>query len=407
MSLSLSLTEARALTLEAQGLTGNPDKTVLDVIKRLGLIQIDSVNVFERAHYMPLFSRLGAYDKTELDALTVAGGSKHAATADYPELIEYWAHEASFIRVEDWPLYKWRMHAHRNRIYLKDKDWVEANADLLQWLQDELRTKGPLTSSQIDHDRNKRKGTWWGWSDVKRGLEFLFVRGHVVSAGRDKFNRRYGLAELVLPKHVFEAEPDAVGARVTLLAQAARTLGVATAKDLADYHRMRQMDLTAEFEALVESGEILPAQVEGWAEPTYVHKSWVDHTPAKPNRTTLVSPFDPLVWRRERASALFGFDYKIEIYVPQPNRVYGYYTLPLLHNGRVLGRIDLKSERKTRELLVQATWHEPSVKPSELDAVARATAKHLEIVKKWQGLDSIVVANSGNFAPAVSSALKN
>ena len=409
MTEHLSLRDAQLLTLNGQGLTAslqnlpaaNPaieqPTSVSQVIDRMGLLQIDSVNVFERAHYLPLFSRLGAYDKAQLDSLT---GGQH------PSVIEYWAHEASFIRTENLPLYKWRMDAHRQKSIedAKGSSWANQNRDFIEWLKAEIETKGPLTSGQVEHDsKSVRSGSWWGWSDVKRGLEWLFLVGDLVSGGREGFSRRYATPEQILPMDVLERLNTAneTDSRTALLTQAARTFGVATDKDLADYHRMKLDKVRPILQDLTDAGVLTRVKVEGWNEPTFVFSETLaketSKAPSVP-RTTLVSPFDPLVWFRPRTARLFGFEYRIEIYTPKEKRIYGYYTLPILHDGRLVGRIDLKSDRKAKTLLVQAAWHEAWLTKAEIRQAASALKRHLKEIQKWQELDDLVIEPVGNLS---------
>jgi uncharacterized protein YcaQ len=420
MPEQLSLKDARALVLHAQGLATKPatdDKKSgpIGVIDRLTLLQLDSVNVFERAHYMPVFSRIGSYNKSILDDAS----RPLTETGEQAKLIEYWAHEAAWVKTEDLPLHRFRMDWYRygtdDRRYSR-RGWElvqTQHSTLLQWIRDELTTRGPLTISEIEHDQNKRKGAWWGWSDVKMILEQMFLVGEVVSAGRDKFSRRYALPEQVLTgdtlARMVDPKPDYDQNLRTLIERAAKAEGVATVKDLADFVRLKIDRVAPRVQELVDSGVLVEIEVEGFKDLGYMHRQWQSAVAqsqlSKPNQVTLLSPFDPLTRNRERAIRLFDFDYKIEIYVPEPKRIYGYYTLPLLRNGNLVGRIDLKSERKTRELLVQSAWHELDVKPAAVDALAHDLAKHLGEVEAWQGLSATVVADKGNLAPALRSAL--
>jgi uncharacterized protein YcaQ len=420
MPEQLSLKDARALVLHAQGLATKPatdDKKSgpIGVIDRLTLLQLDSVNVFERAHYMPVFSRIGSYNKSILDDAS----RPLTETGEQAKLIEYWAHEAAWVKTEDLPLHRFRMDWYRygtdDRRYSR-RGWElvqTQHSTLLQWIRDELTTRGPLTISEIEHDQNKRKGAWWGWSDVKMILEQMFLVGEVVSAGRDKFSRRYALPEQVLTgdtlARMVDPKPDYDQNLRTLIERAAKAEGVATVKDLADFVRLKIDRVAPRVQELVDSGVLVEIEVEGFKDLGYMHRQWQSAVAqsqlSKPNKVTLLSPFDPLTRNRERAIRLFDFDYKIEIYVPEPKRIYGYYTLPLLRNGNLVGRIDLKSERKTRELLVQSAWHELDVKPAAVDALAHDLAKHLGEVEAWQGLSATVVADKGNLAPALRSAL--
>ena len=419
MPEQLSLKDARAIVINAQGLAAKPgraDKTAgpLAVIDRLSLLQLDSVNVFERAHYMPVFSRIGAYDKAILDEAS----RPLTETGKQALLMEYWAHEAAWVKTEDLPLHRFRMDWYRygtdDRRYSRRRWEMVQNqhGELLQWIRDELKTRGPLTISEIEHDQNKRKGAWRGWSDVKMILEQMFLVGEVVSAGRDKFSRRYGLPEQVLEgetlARMLDPNPDYDQILRTLIERAAKAEGVATVKDLADFVRLKIDRVAPRVQELVDLGVLMPTEVEGFKDLGYLHRDWRAEAEqkklTKASHVTLLSPFDPLTRNRDRAIRLFDFDYKIEIYVPEPKRVYGYYTLPLLHNGNLVGRIDLKSERKTGELLVQSAWHELDVKPNAVDGLANDLAKHLKEIASWQGLNEIVVADKGNLAGALNSA---
>jgi uncharacterized protein YcaQ len=412
--LNLSTTKARQLTLSTLGLNENL-RTPIDVIDRLGLLQIDSVNVFERAHFMPVFSRVGAFEKDSLGLFT----SPDQAEAPQQQFVEYWAHEASIISVESLPLYKWRMDAAKNG----DGRWATfaaENKPLLKWILAEITAKGPLTVSQIEHDRNKRHGTWWGWSDVKLGLEGLFLTGKLTSAGRENFNRRYALPQQVLPLGIVGAlrTSKEIPSRKALIRQAIDALGVATQKDIADYHRQKaaadKAGFKQAFDELLEAKELTAVKVQGWKDQAYLGnrgRILVENDPGflklPVNRTTVLSPFDPLIWHRDRAQRLFGFDYKIEIYVPAEKRVYGYYTLPILRNGHLVGRIDLKSDRQEGVLRVQSAWVEPGIDPLEAIALGTDLARHLATVCNWQGLNSIEVEQVGTLAHDLSVGLRN
>lgn len=417
MPEQLSLSDARALVINAQGLASKPSTAIkkagpLGAIERLSLLQLDSVNVFERAHYLPAFSRIGSYDKAILDDAS----RPLTETGKQAELIEYWAHEAAWVKTEDLPLHRFRMDWYRygtdDRRYSRRRwDAVqEQHGALLQWIRDELRTRGPLTISEIEHDQNKRKGAWWGWSDVKMILEQMFLVGEVVSAGRDKFSRRYALPEQVLSgetlQRMLDPKPDHDQNLRTLIGRAAKAEGVATVKDLADFVRLKIDRVAPRVKELVELGELIEVGVENFKDAAYLHRDWHGQVGdlAKPNLVTLLSPFDPLTRNRDRALRLFNFDYKIEIYTPEPKRVYGYYTLPMLHRGDLVGRIDLKSDRKTGQLLVQSAWHETNLEVTRIEAVAIDLASHLHEVAGWQNLGEIVICEKGNLATALRSA---
>lgn len=373
-AISLSNLEAKAIALDALGFADKKSRSVLDVFERTNLLQVDSVNVFERAHYLPLFSRLGDFDKTQLDSLT--GGFD-------PKLIEYWAHEASIIMTADLPLFHWRMKDNRYN------DWDEK---LGAWIVAELTARGPLTTSDFEHPGHARKGSWWGWSDVKRTLERMFYCGALVSGGRSGFKRVYALPEQVLPSELMASPPAQEQAQKVLLTRAAKSLGVASQRDLADYFRIPATKVTHLLDELVEDETLVRLNVEGWGVGGYALRD-LNLAPLNHTGTTVISPFDPVCWNRDRTSRIFGFDYKIEIYVPESKRIFGYYSLPVLHNGNLIARIDLKSNRQQNLLQVQSTWVEE-------DRISKfpktAVANHLKELANWQGLKSIEVSNRGN-----------
>ncbi len=391
MPLELSASQARVLSLRQLGVDSDRDDSVMAVVDRLGLLQVDSVNVFERAHYMPLFSRLGKFDKAELES---AMGGFH------PQLIEYWAHEASIVRLENWPLYRWRMNAYRDKYATK---WgMEAgNKKLVEQITSQLQANGPMTSGQFETDAHQRKGSWWGWSDLKNALEYMFLVGDLVSGGRDSFKRLYALPEQILPQSILDHMPSDADAKKKLFLQAARAIGVGTYTDIADWHRMSPTTNKPLFNELVESGELVEVRVDGWAQPGYVNAATsLEGLDAKTPgaRTTILSPFDPVCWKRDRVERMFGFEYRIEIYTPEPKRQFGYYTLPILHNRDLVGRIDLKSDRQGRKLLAQASWHESKLNDREVASLAKELNKHLKVVQSWQGLNETVVRPRGNLA---------
>ena len=387
---SLSAKEARLLALHACGLDGRQDKTVLDVITRFGMLQIDSVNVFERAHYMPLFSRLGAFDKNELDGLT---GGKN------PTLIEYWAHQASFIKTEDFPLFGWRMQWYKDRA-ARPESFENEHKKLISWIKAELAAKGPMTAAQFEHEENKRKGSWWGWSNVKTALERKIDQGEIIAAGRTNFSRIYALPEQILPKKILNKTVDHHTSQMKLFGNAAKLMGVGTVRDIANVYCIYPSDAKPIVADLVELGIVKEVTVEGWKEKAYLHKDFFnfDFKQIKPSLTTVLSPFDPLTWQRERALRIFNFDYKIEIYTPEPKRIYGYYSLPTLHKDKLIARIDLKSDRQNKALLVQSAWHEKDLSPKEVTQYSKPVAKHLKDVQKWQKLDELEVKKKGNLA---------
>jgi uncharacterized protein YcaQ len=396
----LSLATARRVALAAQGFAdrrpaGYPDRRHLRrVVARTGLLQIDSVNVFERAHYLPAYSRLGPYRKALVDD---AAYRRH-------ELFEYWGHEASLLPVEAHPLLRWRMERARagltgwGRTICISRDRPDLVAHVLQRVAEE----GPVTAGAL-HEGEKRGGPWWGWTDTKVALEYLFWSGQVTAATRNAgFARLYDLPERVLPAAVLDAPTPAVeDAFRELVARAARAHGVATERDLRDYYRLSVEATRAAIAALVEDGVLVPVQVEGWRQPTWLHRDAA--VPRRVPATTLLSPFDPLVWERARTLRLFGFDYRIEIYVPAPKRVHGYYVLPFLHDEALRARVDLKADRKMGVLRAAAAWLEPG---HDAGATAEVLAAELRRAAAWQGLADVVVEPRGDLAPALRSALR-
>jgi uncharacterized protein YcaQ len=395
---------ARRIALAAQGF-GRAEPASADraagtravggVLDRLGLLQIDSVNVFERSHYLPAFSRLGHYERAALDRLTYGRRGR---------TVEYWAHQAAFIPRELWPLFEFRRAEYR----AKGEDWGGWVADehgLAGWLRRELAEKGPLRASEIEHDANERRGPWWGWSDVKRTLEMMFRTGEVVCVERRRFERVYALPEQALPVELLDAAPPEADAVRELVALAASALGIATEADLADYWRMKRAPVRRAIDELESEGVLLPVEVPGWRTGSRPTPSWLHRDARRPRRVetvALLSPFDPVVWFRPRTERMFDFHYRIEIYTPEPQRVFGYYSLPLLVDDRIVGRVDLKSDRQARVLRVQSAWAEPGA-PAEtaqrlVPVLARAAA--------WQGLDGVEVAGRGDLSPAIAAELR-
>lgn len=391
---------ARRIALAAQGF-GRPapaapgTRQVAGVVDRLGLLQIDSVNVFERSHYLPAFSRVGAYDRAVLDRM--AWGRRG-------RLIEYWAHQAAFIPRELWPLFEFRRAEYRRKGTSEWGGWLGENRTLADWLRAELEANGPMPASAIEHDANERRGPWWGWSDVKRTLEWMFRTGEVVCVDRRRFERVYALPEQVLAPELIDAgpaEPDAVR---ELVARAASALGIATAADLADYWRLLNAQVRPAIADLVDAGVLEPVTVPGWTTGGRPTPAWVHRDARRPRRVdavALLSPFDPVVWFRPRAERLFDFHYRIEIYTPEADRQFGYYSLPLLVDDRIVGRVDLKSDRAAGVLRVQSAWAEPSAP----DDAAERLLPVLRRAADWQGLGEVVVAGRGDLSPAIAAAL--
>jgi uncharacterized protein len=398
----LSAAEARRVALAAQGFAEPPLTRAVDtralrgrVVDRVGLIQIDSVNVLQRAHYLPAFARLGSYDVNLLDKLS------HYAPR---RLFEYWGHEASLIPVELHPHLRWRMQRAHDDAWGGMRRIARDRPELVAAVLDDLRARGPLTASQLAHLDAPRapKGPWWDWSDVKRALEFLFWSGEITSARRRRFERLYDVPERVIGADVLAVPtPPIEEALRELLRVAARSLGVATATDLRDYFRLPAAEAKERLAELVESGELLPVAVEGWAQGAYLAPG--ARLPRRVDARALVGPFDSLIWERPRVERLFGMRYRIEIYVPKDQRVHGYYVLPLLLGDRLVARVDLKADRAASALLVQAAHAEPDagVAPGE---VAEALLGELRAMASWLGLDDVVVVGAGDLAPALSKA---
>jgi len=395
----LPLRVARRIALQAQGFgdrrpTGVPDRRHLRrVVARTGLLQIDSVNVFERAHYVPVYSRLGPYDRTLVDR----------AAYRSRDLFEYWGHEASLLPVGTQPLLRWRMEraaaleegwGRTQQIVRDDPAFV---AHVLQRVADE----GPVAAGAL-HVGARPGGPWWDWSATKIALEHLFWTGRITTSTRRGFERVYDLTERVLPAEVLAAPtPSRADAQRELVRLAARSHGVATEKDLRDYFRLRPDEAATAVRSLVEEGALVPVEVEGWRGPAYLSAG--AHVPRWVRASALLSPFDPLVWDRARALRLFGFDYRIEIYVPADKRVHGYYVLPFLHDEALRARVDLKSDRAARVLRVRAAWREDGEDAGE---TAQALAAELRRAADWQGLGEVVVEPRGDLAPALAAAVR-
>ncbi|MGE0132691.1 MAG: winged helix-turn-helix domain-containing protein [Blastocatellales bacterium] len=393
------MNEARRIALAAQGFdrprpNGNINAShIRRAIRQLGLVQIDYVNVLTPAHYLILFSRLGAYKKTLFDDLIYRRR----------EFTEQWAHEASILPMESWPLLRYRMEAHRARPW-NFGPFIEQRPDYVDWVLDEVRARGPLGADDLPEAPGipgRIPGAWIG--TVQRAvLEALFGRGVLaVAERRPNFSRTYDLAERVIPAEHHGRRVDREDAQRELLRLAARSLGVGTANDLADYYRMPIREARQRIAELVEAGELREAQVECWREPAYLHPQ--ARIARRIEASALLSPFDPVVWCRPRAARLFGFDYRIEIYTPQEKRRWGYYVLPFLLGERLAARVDLKADRTARRLLVLAAYIESGADPG---AVAEALGAELRVMADWLGLDSICVERRAGFARKLAAAVR-
>ncbi len=376
---SLSIKDARALALAAQGFDTPRKKTrsstadVVALIKKLGVIQIDSVNVLVRSQELPLFSRLGDHDRKAIPKATKQG-----------KIFEYWGHEAAHLPTELHPLFRWKMHAARSG---KLKHWditsfYSEHKAFVNRILKHVEVNGQTTARELS-TRTTKKSSWWDWDDTKTALEYLFLTGQLMSSGRGTdFARIYDTPERVLPEKIFQlptlSERDA---RKELLLRAARAQGVATLYDLADYYRQKPAQAKPLVSELVEQGVLRKVAVDGWQEVAFIH-----HTAKLPKRlfaTALLSPFDSLVWCRPRNERLFNFHYRIEIYTPQAKRKFGYYVLPFMLNGEMVGRVDLKADRVNSKLLVQSVHTERGVKRS---AINEALTAELRFMADWLGL---------------------
>ena len=397
----LTVLQARRIALAAQGFTRSRPgvdgdvsaRHVTRVIDRLGFFQIDSVNVLARAHYMPLFSRLGAYDVELL----------HQAAGRSPRrLFEYWAHEAALVDVRLWQAFRFRMDTAATKAWGGPRRIGREQPDFVEWVLQEVRDNGPLTAREIEHDVPRETGHWgWNWSEVKMALEYLFFKGDVTAARRNSaFERVYDLPERVIPRAQLEAPPmDAAEAHRVLVGHAAGALGIGTTQCLRDYFRMDPALTKAAIEDLVETGELLPATIAGWRRPAYLHRDAV--LPRQVSARALLSPFDPLVFERTRAEQLFDFRYRIEIYVPAEKRVHGYYVLPFLLGDRLVARVDLKADRQAGVLVVHGAWAEPHAP----EHTAEELAAELRLMARWLGLASVAPPAKGDLAGELTAAL--
>jgi len=362
----LSAPEARRLALASQGFAeprpdGEPGGWDLRrVLKRVGLLQIDSVNVLERAHYLPAFSRLGTYSHEALDRLSQRAPRR---------LFEYWGHEASLIPVEYQPLLRWRMERAAHDAWGGMRKVASERPELVAEVLAQVRDRGPVAASELTAERPRRSGPWWDWSDSKRALEWLFWSGRVTAARRRRFERLYDLPERVLPAKVLAAPTPAPDeAQRELLRIAARSLGVAAERDLRDYFRLSAAEAKPRLAELVEAGDLVEVEVEGWGRTRgYL---WPGaRIPRRVEATALLGPFDSLIWERSRVERIFGFAFRLEIYVPAPKRRHGYYVLPFLLGDRLVARVDLKADRAAGVLRLNALHLEPGAPAETTDAL--------------------------------------
>ncbi|MFC5178564.1 winged helix-turn-helix domain-containing protein [Nocardioides taihuensis] len=389
---SLSTAQARRVVLAAQGFLDKPHdpptmRTLQRTVERTGVLQVDSVNVLQRAHYMPLYARMGPYDPDLL---------RRAAERRPRRLVEYWAHVQALMPVDLWPVMQHRME--RYRAERGKWGFVASDPVLEQRVLDEVRERGASTARDLDDGLPRSKDHWgWNWSETRKVLDYLYMSGQVAIAARNsQFEILYDLPERVLPPAVLAAPtPTREEAHLELVRRAARSCGIGSLRCLADYYRMLQADVRAAVDVLVETGELVPVTVEGWNRQAWWHRDV--RLPRRVPARTLLSPFDPVVWERDRTENLFDFHYRIEIYVPAPERKHGYYVLPFLLGDRIVARVDLKADRPGGRLLVKAAYAEQHAPPE----TAEELSAELRRLAGWLGLEEIVVEPRGDLAPAL------
>lgn len=413
MMAELSLQDARRIALAAQGLDRPRPKrraTADDlrrVIDRLGLLQIDYVNVLVPAQYQVPFSRLGAYDRASLDALVYRSATR--------EFTEMWAREASIVPIAHWPLLRYRMDQ-QDRRYRAFTAFLDKYPNYSRFALEEFRRRGPLAASElpeVDGSRGTSKG-FWGWSQARCVVEALFMQGQVsVTERRGSNNARVcDITDRVIPREHLARIVDRGEAMRDLLRIAARAHGIGTVTDLADYFRMKIREAQRHVAELVDAGDLREVRVEGWREQAYLHKDSEATARAASGRSrratavSLVSPFDPVVWHRARTRRLFDFDYLLEIWVPQPKRRWGYYVLPFLFEERLAARVDLKADREAGVLRVISSYLEPHAR-ANADAVANALVVELKTMATWLGLSGVAIGRRGDFARTLGAAARN
>jgi uncharacterized protein YcaQ len=393
----LTAAQARRVAVAAQGFAepkpaGPVTRAHLRrLITKIQVLQMDSVSVSVRAHYAPVFSRLGPYDRDILDR------AAWSHTARSPRLlVEYWAHEAALMAVEDWPLLRWRMREYTHGRW--GREIVKKNPRLADDIVAAIAELGPSTAGQIEEhlgaEQRGRKGPWWDRSVTKWVTEALFASGRVTTATRVGFARHYDLTENVLPPDVIARHVDDDEAVRELTLRAAGALGVATEPDIRDYFRLSPKQAKPAIAKLVADGELEPVDVDGWTAPAYLRGGQT--VPRRARGTALLCPFDPLIWFRPRVERVFGFRYRIEIYVPAPKREFGYYVWPFLLDGNLVGRVDLKADRANDALHVVGAFAEPAERPSR---IAAPLAAELQSMASWLGLGDVTVAANGDLAP--------
>lgn len=393
----LAAAQARRIAVAAQGFTDRKPSAAVTrahlkrLISRIQVLQLDSVSVAVRAHYAPVFSRLGPYDRTVLDRAAWSHSARSPRL-----LVEYWAHEAALMAVEDWPLLRWRMRQWPHGRW--GSAIVRANPQLVTGVTAAVGELGPATAGQIEEhlaaaSGRAGKGPWWNRSDTKWVAEALFASGVLTTATRAGFARHYDLVENVLPPQVLAVEVDDEEAIRELVRRAAGALGVATEADLRDYFRLSAAQVKPAIATLVAAGELEPVAVEGWDAAAYLRAG--QSIPRTDRGTALLCPFDPLIFFRPRVQRLFDFFYRIEIYTPAPKRQYGYYVWPFLLDGELVGRVDLKADRQQGALHVVGAFAEAGQSRAR---VAKALVAELTSMASWLGLSGVSVGERGDLA---------
>ncbi|WP_399090178.1 winged helix-turn-helix domain-containing protein [Streptomyces sp. BBFR2] len=371
----LSRDEARRLALRAQGLLGADGRRagVRGLLRRLGSVQLDTISVLARSHELVPYSRLGALPRTEIEAAYWSGDRS----------FEYWSHAACILPVEEWPLFAFRRRAYRARPHWHH----ELSPTAYDAVLTQLRERGPLTASQLGGAKNG--GEWWDWSASKIAVERALMYGEVVCTRRSGWKRVYDLAERAIPAPLLADEPADEECLRRLVAQAGAAMGVATRADLADYHRLK----SAQVDAVLDGSGLVPVEVEGWSKPAWADPAALAAPPRGRHRTTLLSPFDSLIWDRPRTERIFGFTHRLEAYVPRPKRIHGYFAMPLLSGGRLIGRVDPAREGTTL-VARQVSMDGPKAVGPMAQALYEAAG--------WVGCDTVRVARCDDTALAIA-----
>ncbi|MCP4445172.1 MAG: winged helix-turn-helix domain-containing protein [Myxococcales bacterium] len=394
MGAELTISAARRISLGSQGFAGKPTAKAItsshfaSVMTRLGLIQLDSVNVCARSHYMPFYSRLGAYKQ---DALDTWLNTKHRH-------FEYWAHEACVMPVDKYPLWRWKMREWVPRRVVRTL--MSEHPGLVKEVLKQVKDYGPITIRELEAPKARNR-PWWGHGPGKIALEFLFAQGELTALRTDNFRRLYDLPERSIPKsHRLDERYDKHLAHRQLLLDSVRHFGIGTTKDLADYFRLKAGAAAPILAQLASEGHIEEVVVKGWKGPAY--RDPAAKCPRAIRGSSLLSPFDPVIWYRDRGERLFQFHYRIEIYTPKEKRKHGYYVLPFMLDGELVGRVDVKADRKAGALVVPSAFVEAQ---QDKERVAKALAKEFERFAGWMGLGSIVLGRKGDLMRALRSAL--